>query len=51
MSKVKLISRKWLTKDLIDKYGILNAAKYFQSDELQNYLVFISTINHMYLLG
>ena len=41
--KVELISRKWLTKDLIDKCSILNGANYFSSDELQNYLVFIST--------
>ena len=34
--KVELISRKWLAKDLIDKYSILNGAKYFSSDELQN---------------
>ena len=43
--KVKLISTKRLTEDLINKYSILNGAKYFSSDELQNYLVFVSTRN------
>ena len=41
--KVKLISTKELTKDPIYKYSILNSAKYFSSDGLQNYLVFLST--------
>ena len=41
--KVKIISTKGLTGDLISKYGILNAAKYFSSEGLQNYLAFIST--------
>ena len=40
---VKIISTKGLTKDLINKYSILNGGKYFSSDGLQNYLVFIST--------
>ena len=29
LEKVKLISTKGLTKDLINGYGILNGAKYF----------------------
>ena len=38
--KAKAIS-KGLTKDLIDKFSILNGAKYFSSGIFQNYLVFI----------
>ena len=34
---------KGLTKDLIGKYIILNGAKYFSSDGMQHYLVFILT--------
>ena len=33
--------RKGLTKDLMDKFGILNGAKYFSLGIFQNYLVFI----------
>ena len=40
--KVKAISIKGLTKDLINKVSILNGAKYFSSGIFQNYLVFIS---------
>ena len=39
--KVKAISTKGLAKDLIDKFSILNGAKYFSSGIFQNYLVFI----------
>ena len=39
--QVKAISTKGLTKDLIDKFSILNGAKYFSSKILQNYLVFL----------
>ena len=39
--KVKTISTKGLAKDLIDKFSILNGAKYFSSGIFQNYLVFI----------
>ena len=39
--KVKAISTKGLTKDLIDKFSILNGAKYFSSGIFQNCLVFI----------
>ena len=38
--KVKAISRKGLTKDLIDKFS-LNGAKYFSLGIFKNYLVFI----------
>ena len=40
--KVKIISTKGLTADLENKYSILNGAKYFSSDGLRNYLVYIS---------
>ena len=39
--KVKAISTKGLTKDLINKFSILNGAKYFSSGIFQNCLVFI----------
>ena len=39
----KIISTKELTKDLINKYSILNGAKNCSSNGLQNYLVFTST--------
>ena len=39
--KVKLISTKALTEDLINKYSVLNVSKYFSSSVLQNYLAFI----------
>ena len=39
--KVKEISTKGLTKDLINKWSILNGAKYFSSGIFQNYLVFV----------
>ena len=39
--KVKAISTKGLTKDLINKFSILNGAKYFSSGIFQNYLVFM----------
>ena len=42
-SKVKIISTKGLKADLINKYSILNGAKYFSSNTLQNYLVSMST--------
>ena len=41
--KVKAISTKGLTKDLINKFCILNGAKYFSLGIFQNYLVFIPT--------
>ena len=39
--KVEAISRKRLTKDLINGYKILNGANYFSSGIFQNYLVFV----------
>ena len=39
--KVKSISTKELTKDLINRYKILNDGKHFSSGLFQNYLVFI----------
>ena len=39
--KVKAISIKGLTKDLIDKFGIINGANYFSLGIFQNYLLFI----------
>ena len=39
--KVKAISTKGLTKDLIDKFSSFNGAKYLPSGIFQNYLVFI----------
>ena len=42
LPKVKAISTKGLTKDLINKYSILNGATYFYSGILQNYFVFIA---------
>ena len=38
---VKAISTKILTKDLINKFSILNGAKHFPSGIFQNYLAFI----------
>ena len=40
--KVKAISTKGLTKDLINKFSIFNGAKYSSSGIFQNYLVFIA---------
>ena len=34
-------------KDLINKYSIPNGAKYFSSNGLQNYLVFVSTSDNL----
>ena len=39
IKKFKIISTKGLTNDLTNKYSILNGAKYFSSDRLQNYLL------------
>ena len=41
MKKIKAISRKGLTKDLINRFSILNGPKYFFPGIFQNYLVFI----------
>ena len=45
--KVKAISTKGLTKDLINKFSILNGAKYFSSGIFQSYLVFIPAIKYI----
>ena len=45
--KVKAISTKGLTKDLIDKFSILNGAKYFSLGIFPNYLVLIPAIKHI----
>ena len=41
------MSAKGLTKDLIDKFSILNGAKYFSSGLFQNYLVFVPAKNYI----
>ena len=48
--KVKAISTKGLTKDLINKLSILNGAKYFSLGILRNYLVFIPAKNTLSIL-
>ena len=45
--KVKAISTKRLAIDLINKFSILNGAKYFSLGIFQNYLVFIPAIRHI----
>ena len=37
--KIKLTSTKELTADSMNKSSILNGAKYFSTDKLENYLV------------
>ena len=37
------MSTKRSTADLINKYSILKGTKYFSSDGLQNFLVFLSS--------
>ena len=44
--KVKAVSTKRLTKDLINKISILNAAKCFPLGIFQNYLVFVPAKNY-----
>ena len=39
--KVKAIAAKRLTKDLINKFIVLNGTKYFSSGIFKNYLAFI----------
>ena len=41
IKKVKPISTKGLKKYLLNKFSILNGAKYFSPGIFQNYLVFI----------
>ena len=45
--KVKVISTKGLTKYLINKFSILNGAKYFFAGIFQNYLVFMPAKKHL----
>ena len=45
----KLISTKGLTVGLINKYSILNGAKYFSMDRLQNYLVFLTFRKYVFI--
>ena len=45
--KVKAISTKWLIKDLIDKFSIINGAKKIFLGIFQNYLVFITATKHI----
>ena len=42
--KVEKISTKALTADLIKQYSIINGAKCFTSNRLQNYIVFVPNI-------
>ena len=44
--KVKAIPTKILTKDLINKFSILNEAKYFSSGKFQSCLIFIPAKKH-----
>ena len=46
-NKVKAISTKALTKDLIDKFSIINETKYSSLGIFQNYLVFIAAIKYI----
>ena len=48
--KVKAKSTKGLTKDLINKFSILNGAKYFPSGIFQNYLAFIPATKKVSIL-
>ena len=48
--KVKAISAKGLTKDLINKFSILIGAKYFSSGIFQNYLVLYHLKNTLNIL-
>ena len=49
--KVKTISAKLLTRDLINKFNILNGAKYFSSWIFQNYLLFIPAKEYIVLVS
>ena len=46
LKKLKAISTKGSTKDLINEFSILNGAKYFSSGTLQNHLVFLPAKNY-----
>ena len=45
--KVKIISTKWLTADLINKYSFINGNKYFSLDWLKSYLAYKSFSNYV----
>ena len=50
--KLEATSAKSLTKDLINKFSILNVTKYFSSQIFQNYLVFIPAKKYVkYFIG
>ena len=49
--EIKEMSRKILTKDLINKFSILNGAKYEYSGIFQNYLVFIPAKKYIRYFG
>ena len=48
---VKVLSTKELKKDLINKFSILNGAKYFSSGIFQSYLVFIPDKKYIKCFG
>ena len=43
--KNEVMPTKGFTKYLLNKYNILNGARYFSSNVLKNFLVFIATKN------
>ena len=45
---IKAKSKKRLTKDLINKFRIINGEKYFSSGMFQKYLVFIPAVKANY---
>ena len=49
--EIKELSRKILTKDLINKFSVLNGAKYEYSGIFQNYLVFIPAKKYIRYFG
>ena len=48
--KVKIISTKGLTTNLISKYSIIKGANYFSINRSQNYLVFITFNKYAFIL-
>ena len=50
-TKVKEISSKGLTRELINQISIFNGVKYFTSGIFQNYLVFIPAKKYISLLN
>ena len=49
LEKVKAISTKELTKDLINEYKTINGVKYFSPGLFENYLIFITPKNTFFL--